>query len=291
MEVIMMSPFDICQITEDEQRLRTLFLNVYRRIAITIIQRTDGERPDVSTADTIKDAALLQIINKVYDQKPNWRKRRDDDVPLAKLIEATVKRRNSSASSQPSSSSTSRELFTSQSNRPSVSPAACRPYSRQFLCSICGKTFGRERVLLNHEKTHAEESPYKCSVCDRSFAHANQLHVHARLHVGEPFGPTRDHHHRRRTTAPATTSAVTLSTATIPSVPVMPVTSFATTTTTTTTSLVTATNVKSITVVSWSSKTHDGFPRPYRRPTEWWFQSPEPTESMDLFLPHHDHSL
>ncbi|XP_028282985.1 zinc finger protein 771-like [Parambassis ranga] len=59
-----------------------------------------------------------------------------------------------------------------------------RPYS----CSICGKRFSQRPNLIRHLRCHSGEKPFSCSFCDTSFAVRSALVNHLRIHTGEkPF--------------------------------------------------------------------------------------------------------
>ncbi|NXI94930.1 ZN777 protein, partial [Psophia crepitans] len=38
-----------------------------------------------------------------------------------------------------------------------------------YICTACGKSFGRHADLVRHQRTHAGERPYKCTECEKSF--------------------------------------------------------------------------------------------------------------------------
>ncbi|XP_077321964.1 uncharacterized protein LOC143955722 [Lithobates pipiens] len=53
-------------------------------------------------------------------------------------------------------------------------------------CSVCGKSFSKNRDRLNHQKTHTDQRSYPCSKCGLCFAKEAQLLTHLRFHMGEP---------------------------------------------------------------------------------------------------------
>ncbi|XP_032393890.1 zinc finger protein 572 [Etheostoma spectabile] len=59
---------------------------------------------------------------------------------------------------------------------------------KPFSCSVCAKAFGRKANLKVHMHSHTGQKPYSCSVCKKSFARNDYLQLHMRTHTGErPF--------------------------------------------------------------------------------------------------------
>jgi uncharacterized Zn-finger protein len=58
---------------------------------------------------------------------------------------------------------------------------------RNYLCTVCGKTFNCSSGLDHHMLTHAPptDKPFKCKVCMKAFAKKYNLNVHIRVHSGE----------------------------------------------------------------------------------------------------------
>ncbi|CAB3375634.1 Hypothetical predicted protein [Cloeon dipterum] len=54
--------------------------------------------------------------------------------------------------------------------------------SKLFVCSSCGKTFGRRYQLLEHERRHSGERPFQCVQCGSSFASSSNLASHMTKH-------------------------------------------------------------------------------------------------------------
>lgn len=67
-----------------------------------------------------------------------------------------------------------------------------RPLSgvtRGYVCSQCGKAFGRLHQFKLHQQSHKRKRAFWCTVCGKSFQCSSHLSIHHRTHTGEkPFG-------------------------------------------------------------------------------------------------------
>ncbi|XP_075769199.1 uncharacterized protein LOC142821602 [Pelodiscus sinensis] len=59
---------------------------------------------------------------------------------------------------------------------------------KPFKCSDSGKSFSEHSHFMNHRKIHTRERPHHCSDCGKSFHRSSYLVIHRRTHTGEkPF--------------------------------------------------------------------------------------------------------
>ncbi|XP_029380039.1 zinc finger protein 436-like isoform X2 [Echeneis naucrates] len=67
-----------------------------------------------------------------------------------------------------------------------------RPFSggaRGYICSQCGKAFGRLHQFKLHQQSHKRKRAFWCTVCGKSFQCSSHLSIHHRTHTGEkPYG-------------------------------------------------------------------------------------------------------
>ncbi|CAC5396143.1 KRAB [Mytilus coruscus] len=55
----------------------------------------------------------------------------------------------------------------------------------KFKCGVCGKQEPDKRGFENHLRVHTGERPFQCDVCDLSFKQKSHLRRHSRVHTGE----------------------------------------------------------------------------------------------------------
>ena len=56
---------------------------------------------------------------------------------------------------------------------------------KPFKCSNCSKSFSSKSSLMRHAKVHTGEKPLQCSICDKTFRDQGDLMVHVRVHAVE----------------------------------------------------------------------------------------------------------
>ncbi|KAI5087328.1 zinc finger protein 865, partial [Silurus meridionalis] len=60
-----------------------------------------------------------------------------------------------------------------------------RGSKRPYLCTVCGRGFGRRETLRRHERVHTGEKPFHCDVCGKDFREPFHLTKHQTVHSGE----------------------------------------------------------------------------------------------------------
>ena len=60
-----------------------------------------------------------------------------------------------------------------------------RNLRKQFVCSFrgCLKSYKKKHFLIDHERVHKGEKPYRCKHCDRTFYRVTDLKKHTLLSV------------------------------------------------------------------------------------------------------------
>lgn len=192
---VIMARFNISEVPRDEWELRTLFTNVFQHLVGTrVLQEHEGQSGTDPTDTSAADIALLQIMNRMYEERPDWRECWNNDAPRALQIEtSSMSQPSTSFSSQPLTSSSIHSpmtLSSEQSTSPPSEPPAessARQHIRQlwFTCSICGRAFSCKHDLQNHVRTHTGERPYKCVKCNQAFTCSHHLKIDFSVHTGE----------------------------------------------------------------------------------------------------------
>lgn len=54
---------------------------------------------------------------------------------------------------------------------------------RRYKCGFCGKGFKRREHLINHERVHTGEKPFKCELCDAAFGDPSNWRKHKKKHI------------------------------------------------------------------------------------------------------------
>ncbi|KAL8601554.1 hypothetical protein ACOMHN_003820 [Nucella lapillus] len=64
-------------------------------------------------------------------------------------------------------------------------PGKAEQQRRQFICSVCKKTYRLQSSLEKHLQVPCEVRPYKCQICQKAFKRLDHLKAHSRMHTGE----------------------------------------------------------------------------------------------------------
>uniref|UniRef100_A0AAQ6IKB3 C2H2-type domain-containing protein n=2 Tax=Anabas testudineus TaxID=64144 RepID=A0AAQ6IKB3_ANATE len=83
----------------------------------------------------------------------------------------------------------SHNSFTPSSYHPHAPHRPVSGVARGYVCSQCGKAFGRLHQFKLHQQSHKRKRAFWCTVCGKSFQCSSHLSIHHRTHTGEkPFG-------------------------------------------------------------------------------------------------------
>ncbi|XP_069611386.1 oocyte zinc finger protein XlCOF8.4-like [Ranitomeya imitator] len=116
----------------------------------------------------------------------------DTDDEHAIISDLSPALHNKDLSSDPSqqfqSSDSSQIVKKNKKNRRSGENRRTNTTKKLFLCSECGKFFGKKCLLRIHQRCHTGEKPFSCPECGRCFTLKENLSKHLRIHTGEkPF--------------------------------------------------------------------------------------------------------
>ncbi|XP_051279885.1 zinc finger protein 135-like [Dicentrarchus labrax] len=86
--------------------------------------------------------------------------------------------------------SISDEWMQSESDKKLITPKSdCNQHvgtgEKQYMCTVCGKSFTIRTDLTLHMKIHTGEKPYRCKYCKKEFAFSSSVARHLRVHTGE----------------------------------------------------------------------------------------------------------
>lgn len=54
---------------------------------------------------------------------------------------------------------------------------------RPYVCSVCGRGFTVNTILLRHMRVHSGERPYVCVICGKAFSQSSTLNTHMKVHA------------------------------------------------------------------------------------------------------------
>lgn len=57
---------------------------------------------------------------------------------------------------------------------------------RPYVCSVCGRGFTVNTILLRHMRVHSGERPYVCVTCGKAFSQSSTLNTHMKVHAPSP---------------------------------------------------------------------------------------------------------
>lgn len=54
---------------------------------------------------------------------------------------------------------------------------------RPYVCTVCGRGFTVNTILLRHMRVHSGERPYVCVTCGKAFSQSSTLNTHMKVSV------------------------------------------------------------------------------------------------------------
>uniref|UniRef100_A0A4W2G2G8 C2H2-type domain-containing protein n=1 Tax=Bos indicus x Bos taurus TaxID=30522 RepID=A0A4W2G2G8_BOBOX len=61
----------------------------------------------------------------------------------------------------------------------------CGKREKNYTCGECGKCCSQSSSLIIHQRTHTGQKPYQCGECGRSFTNSSHFSAHQRGHTGK----------------------------------------------------------------------------------------------------------
>uniref|UniRef100_A0A7S2XB70 C2H2-type domain-containing protein n=1 Tax=Lotharella oceanica TaxID=641309 RepID=A0A7S2XB70_9EUKA len=75
--------------------------------------------------------------------------------------------------------------FTQHANRQTHEQSQHGLVQRRFRCSLCNKMFRLKHHLINHNRTHFDDSaPFRCAACSKTFNQIGNMMAHLKYHSG-----------------------------------------------------------------------------------------------------------
>lgn len=53
---------------------------------------------------------------------------------------------------------------------------------RPYVCTVCGRGFTVNTILLRHMRVHSGERPYVCVTCGKAFSQSSTLNTHMKVY-------------------------------------------------------------------------------------------------------------
>lgn len=54
---------------------------------------------------------------------------------------------------------------------------------RPYVCTVCGRGFTVNTILLRHMRVHSGERPYVCVTCGKAFSQSSTLNTHMKVSI------------------------------------------------------------------------------------------------------------